>query len=177
MLITYGFIWRIRQFFPLRFVGTKWSIAGCKSFFGGGGAIAFLCYNKHHYELTTLLYSEQFFGSFGYAKNEPIWSWFVIVVGVVGVGVGVGIGVCVCGQFTSYFQNGCPFYDTTVFIWRQLQILSFTIIFYNYELHNNNVTKVINTLKIHSVFYLYKAKWAQVHKDLFLLLKEHNVDG
>ena len=30
------------------------------------------------------------FGSFGYAKNEPIWSWFVIVI----------VGIVVCGQFT-----------------------------------------------------------------------------
>ena len=27
--------------------------------------------------------------------------------------------------------------------------------------------EIINTFKIDGIFFLYKAKWAQVHKDLF----------
>ena len=47
--------------------------------------------------LLKLLYF--FFSSFGYAKSEPIWSWFVVVVGVVRV-----VGIRVCGQF-SFSQD------------------------------------------------------------------------
>ena len=28
-------------------------------------------------------------------------------------------------------------------------------------------TKIINTFEIDGIFFLYEAKWAQVHKDLF----------
>ena len=43
------------------------------------------------------------------------------------------------------------------------------IIRLNYYLHNNNTNKITNTFKIYGVFFLYKAEWAQVHKDLSLL--------
>ena len=40
----------------------------------------------------------------------------------------------------------------------------------NYYLHNNKATTIINTFKIDGIFFLYKAKWAQVHEDLFFPL-------